>query len=140
MSGVIWAIIAGLTLGLFQLANHRAGQELDTARGNFLLLLASLSVLLAGALLREDFLALLVAPASAWWNFILAGFVHFIGGWTLVTISQKKIGAARTGSLMGVTPLFGAFLAFLFLGERVSLAQTGGILLVVVGVYLVSNG
>jgi drug/metabolite transporter (DMT)-like permease len=140
MSGVVWAVIAGLTLGLFQLANRRAGQELDTARGNFLLLVSALAVLLAGALLTEDVGDLLAAPASAWWNFILAGFVHFIGGWTLVTISQKKIGAARTGSLMGVTPLFGAFLALLFLGELVSVAQTAGISLVVAGVYLVSNG
>lgn len=140
MSGVIWSIIAGLTFGLFQLANRRAGQELDTARGNFILLVAALVVLLAGSLWVEELGTLLAAPASAWWNFILAGFVHFIGGWTLVTISQKKIGAARTGSLMGVTPLFGALLAFLFLGEKVSLVQGGGILLVVMGVYLVSNG
>lgn len=140
MEGVLWAVIAGLTLGLFQLANRRAGQELDTARGNFLLLLSALGVMFAGALLTEDLRSLAAAPASAWWNYILAGFVHFLGGWTLLTISQKRIGAARTGSLMGVTPLFGAILAFLFLGEQVNLAEMAGILLVVAGVYLVSSG
>lgn len=140
MNGVLWAVVAGLTLGLFQLAHRRAGQEIDIQRGNFLLLLAAFTVLLAGSLLTEDIHSLRAAPPAAWWNYILAGFVHFIGGWTLLTISQKKIGAARTGSLMGVTPLFGTLLAFLLLGEQVNPAEIAGIVLVVAGVYLVSNG
>lgn len=140
MNGIHWAIIAGLALGLFQLAHRRAGQEIDIHRGNFLLLVAAFVVLLVGSLLTEDIQSLLTAPTGAWWNYILAGFVHFIGGWTLLTISQKKIGAARTGSLMGVTPLFGGLLAFVFLGEQLNLGELSGIVLVVSGVYLVSHG
>jgi drug/metabolite transporter (DMT)-like permease len=140
MMGAVWAVVAGLTLGLFQLANRRAGQELDTARGNFLLLLAALVVLAGGVLAGEDIRSLAQAPPSAWWNYSLAGFVHFLGGWSLLTISQKRIGAARTGSLMGVTPLFGAFLALLIFGEGLNLAELVGIGLIAAGVYLVSNG
>jgi drug/metabolite transporter (DMT)-like permease len=140
MMGAVWAVVAGLTLGLFQLANRRAGQELDTARGNFLLLLAALVVLVGGVLASEDIRSLAQAPVSAWWNYSLAGFVHFLGGWSLLTISQKRIGAARTGSLMGVTPLFGAVLALLIFGEGLNLAELAGIGLIVAGVYLVSNG
>ena len=38
--------------------------------------------------------------------FGLAGFIHFFVGWTLLSISQKRIGAARTSAIMGVTPFF----------------------------------
>jgi drug/metabolite transporter (DMT)-like permease len=140
MSGVIWALIAGLTLGLFQLAHRRAGQEFDVHRGTFLLLLVSLFVLAGASLFSPDLDLLPTVSRVGWLNFALAGLVHFVGGWTLLSISQKKIGAARTGSLMGATPLFGTFLAFLLLGETVTLVETGGILMIVIGVILVSNG
>jgi drug/metabolite transporter (DMT)-like permease len=140
MSGVLWAIVAGLTLGLFQLAHRRAGQEIDIHRGNFLLLFAAFMVLLAGSVFTQDLSLLWSASAAAWWNYILAGFVHFVAGWSLLTISQKKIGAARTGSLMGVTPLFGAMFAFFLLGEQLSGIELAGIVIIMAGVYLVSNG
>lgn len=140
MSGVIWAVIAGLTLGSFQLAHRRAGQEFDIHRGTFLLLLVSLVVLIGASLFSPDLGQLRTVSWAGWLNFALAGLVHFVGGWTLLSISQKKIGAARTGSLMGATPLFGTILAFLLLGETVSLLETGAILMIVIGVVLVSNG
>lgn len=140
MTGIYWAITAGLLLGLFQLANRKAGKHIDFHRGNFLLLVAAFFVLLTGLIFTQDLNLLLTAPPSAWINFSLAGLVHFLGGWSLLTISQKKIGAARTGSLMGITPLFGALLAFMILGERLSIFAMAGIVLIVFGVYLVSNG
>lgn len=140
MGGVFWATVAGLTLGLFQLAHRRAGREIDIHRGNFLLLVAAFLVLLAGSFLTEDIRLLGSAPLSAWLNYILAGFVHFVAGWSLLTISQKKIGAARTGTLMGVTPLFGTVLAFFLLGEQLNLTELAGIVFIVAGVYWVSNG
>lgn len=140
MSGVFWAVSAGLTLGLFQLAHRRAGQEIDIHRGNFLLLFAAFLILLAGTILTQDISLLYSMPESAWWNYILAGLVHFVVGWSLLTISQKRIGAARTGSIMGVTPLFGAILAYFLLGEQLSLLEMSGIITIISGVYLVSNG
>lgn len=140
MSGALWSIVAGLTLGMFQLSHRRAGQALDVRRGNFILLLACLLVLMAASLLTEDLSKLFRAPIGAHLNFAVAGFIHFVLGWTLLSVSQKKIGAARTGSLIGVTPLFAAGLAALTLGEVISLQGLMGILLVVIGVYFVSNG
>lgn len=140
MSGVSWALVAGLTLGMFQLAHRRAGQEFDIHRGTFLLLLVSLVVLVGASLFSPDLGQLRTVSWTGWINFALAGVVHFVGGWTLLSISQKKIGAARTGSLMGATPLFGTILAFLLLGEMVTLLETGAIVIIVIGVILVSNG
>lgn len=140
MSGVFWGLVAGLTLGLFQLAHRRAGQEFDVHRGTFLLLLVSLVVLACASLFSPDLDQLRSVSWTGWLNFALAGLVHFVGGWTLLSISQKKIGAARTGSLMGATPLFGTIMAFLLLGETVTLVEAGAILMIVIGVILVSNG
>lgn len=82
---------------------------------------------------------LAAAPLSAYLNFAMAGLVHFFIGWTLISLSQNQVGAARTGALVGATPLFAAVVAALTLGEILDLWTILGILLVVGGVYLVSN-
>jgi drug/metabolite transporter (DMT)-like permease len=72
--------------------------------------------------------------------FGLAGFVHFLLGWTFLTLSQKRVGAARTGALIGATPLFAFAVGLVFFGETLSVPVLIGITLVIGGVYLVSNG
>lgn len=140
MNGIAWSIVAALTLGLFQLTHRRAGRVLDVRRGNFILLLACLAVLLVASTLTEDLGMLASATPAAYLNFAAAGFIHFVLGWTLLSVSQKRIGAARTGSLIGVTPLFATGLAALTLGEYLDGWGILGVLLVVAGVFFVSNG
>ena len=36
--------------------------------------------------------------------FAVAGIIHFVLGWTLLTVSQNQIGASRTSALVGPTP------------------------------------
>lgn len=55
-------------------------------------------------------------------------------------IGIAKIGVARAASIKGTSPLFGAALAILFLGERPGWIHLAGILLVVAGVATVSSG
>jgi len=76
----------------------------------------------------------------AYVNFGLAGFVHFFLGWTFLTLSQKLVGAARTGALIGTAPLFAFAVGLVFFGEVLSLPVIIGVILVISGVYLVSNG
>jgi drug/metabolite transporter (DMT)-like permease len=92
------------------------------------------------SLLTEDLGLLRAAPLMAFVNFCLAGFLHFFLGWTFLTLSQKLIGAARTGALIGTTPLFAFAVGLVFFGEVLSLPVIAGIVLVVSGAYLVSNG
>ena len=140
MAGVFWSIVSGVGFGLFQVLNRRAGRYLDTYFGTFILLLVSAVILVAAALATEDLRLLQEAPMSAYANFALAGIVHFFVGWTLISVSQKRVGAARTGAFVGAAPLFGALIAALFLGEFLNLLTLLGIFLVVGGVFLVSNG
>jgi drug/metabolite transporter (DMT)-like permease len=140
MTGVLWAIVAGLGFGVFQSFNRRAGRRIDSYLSTFMLLVMSSIVLVVVSLLTEDLSALREAPLMAYVNFGLAGFIHFFLGWTFLTLSQKLVGAARTGALIGTTPLFAFAVGLVFFGEVLSLPVIVGVILVMSGVYLVSNG
>ena len=140
MTGVWWAIVAGIGFGVFQSFNRRAGRRIDSYLSTFMLLVVSSVVLVVVSLLTEDLSPLREAPLMAYVNFGLAGFVHFFLGWTFLTLSQKLVGAARTGALIGTTPLFAFAVGLVFFGEVLSLPVIIGVILVMSGVYLVSNG
>jgi drug/metabolite transporter (DMT)-like permease len=92
------------------------------------------------SVLTEDLSLLSTSPLRMFANFGLAGFIHFFVGWTFLSLSQKLVGAARTSALIGATPLFGFSVGLLVFGEFLSLPVMLGIILVITGVYLVSNG
>ncbi|MGC9333049.1 MAG: EamA family transporter [Anaerolineae bacterium] len=140
MTGVLWAIVAGVGFGIFQAFNRRAGRSIDSYLSTFLLLFTSSVTLVLVSALTEDLGQLKAAPLMAYLNFGLAGFVHFLLGWTFLTLSQKRVGAARTGALIGTTPVFAFAVGLVFFGETLSLPIIVGIVLVVGGAYLVSNG
>ena len=139
MTGVLWAIVAGIGFGAFQSFNRRAGRSIDSYLSTFMLLVVSAVVLVVVSLLTEDLSLLRKAPLLAYVNFGLAGFVHFFLGWTFLTLSQKLVGAARTGALIGTAPLFAFVVGLAFFGEVLSLPVVIGVILVISGVYLVSN-
>ena len=139
MSGALWAIVAGIGFGVFQSLNRRAVSGMDVYLATFLQLLISALVLAAISLLTVDMSLLSRAPTEALISFALAGFIHFFVGWTFLNISQKRIGAARTSPLIGTTPLFATVIAAATLGEFPSSASLLGIVLIVAGVYIVSN-
>jgi drug/metabolite transporter (DMT)-like permease len=140
MTGALWAIVAGVGFGVFQAFNRRAGRTIDAYVSTLLLLVVSAAVLVTATVLTEDLGQLRHAPWRAFVYFGLAGFVHFTLGWTFLSLSQKRIGAARTGALIGATPLFAFAVGIIFFGEFLSLPIIIGIVLVLAGVYLVSNG
>jgi drug/metabolite transporter (DMT)-like permease len=139
MLGIFWAAVAGAGFGLFQTFNRRAGNGIDVYRATFILILVSAVLLVVFSLATEDLNLLRVAPLSALIYFGLAGIIHFFVSWTLISMSQKQIGAARTGAILGTTPLFATLIAALLLGELLRLPILLGIILVVAGVYLISR-
>jgi drug/metabolite transporter (DMT)-like permease len=140
VTGVLWAIVAGLGFGVFESFNRKAGRSIDSYLSTFMLLVVSSIVLVVVSLLTEDLSPLREAPFMAYVNFGLAGFVHFFLGWTFLTLSQKLVGAARTGALIGTAPLFAFAVGLVFFGEVLSLPVIIGVILVISDVYLVSNG
>jgi len=139
MSGVWWAVVAGLGFGLFQTLNRRAVRGMDVFLATFLQLFVSALVLSGASLATEDLSLLRAASAGTLLNFALAGLIHFFVGWTFLNASQKRIGAARTSPLIGTTPLFAALIAALTLREFPTWLAGIGIVLIVGGVYVISN-
>lgn len=139
MTGALWALVAGLGFGVFQALNRRAVQGMGVMVATFLQLLVSAVVLAGISAATQDLGLLLRAPAVSLLQFALAGGLHFLVGWTLLNASQKRIGAARTSSLIATTPLFGALAAALALQEIPSWSSLAAILLIVAGVYVVNE-
>ncbi len=137
MTGVLWAALAGVGFGLFQATNRAALQGMDVYRSTFIQLVVSAVVLAVASLASGDLALLWGAPAGAVLNFAAAGLIHFFVGWTLLNACQKRLGAARTSSLIATTPLFGAAVAAATLGETPSALAWVGIAFTVAGVYVV---
>ncbi len=138
LTGVLYASLAGIGFGIFQAFNRKARAGFSVYWATFILLFVSAVLMAVGSILTEDLNVLVRAPASAILNFGMAGLIHFFIGWTLITISQNKVGAARTGALVGATPLFATIVAALAFGEFLSLPVLTGVVTVVAGVYFVS--
>jgi drug/metabolite transporter (DMT)-like permease len=140
VSGVIWGAGSGLAFGLFQAVNVRAVRQLDDVYvSTFLqLLVAALVTVVICALAGElD----LIAHASAWGivSFLIAGGLHFFVGWTLLNLSQHRIGAARTSPLLATAPLWGLAIAAVVYGELPHAEAIAGIVLMVIGAITVSS-
>jgi drug/metabolite transporter, DME family len=137
MTGVALAAAAGIGFGLFQSVNRAALRGMDAYASTFLQVLVSAAILVAVSLAAGDPARLAAAPASAWWRFAAAGLVHFSVGWTLLNLSQQRLGAARTSPLLATVPLFGVVIAAVTLREVPGAVELAGVGLMVGGVYAI---
>jgi drug/metabolite transporter (DMT)-like permease len=138
VSGVALGAVAGIGFGLFQVVNRRVNEVADVYVATFGLMAVSTAVLVAISALTGDPGRLRGAPPFALLAFASAGFVHFFLGWTFLGLSQQRLGAARTGALMGSMPLIGAVLVIVLLGETLTLRTLVALLVVVAGVVAIS--
>ncbi|MBS3939533.1 MAG: DMT family transporter [Actinobacteria bacterium] len=138
MAGVLPALGAAIGFAIFQLVNRRALQTVDVYRGTASILAIGAALLMAVAGITGGLALVPEAPVSALLFCAAAGFVHFFCGWTFLAWSQVRLGAARAGILIGTVPLFGALVAAALLDEPLSSLDLVGLVLVVVGVWIVS--
>ncbi len=138
MTGTLWATISGLGFGIFQAFNRRAGRAFEAYFSTFILIAISAVILAMASVLTEDLGQLGKAPVMAYANFGLAGLLHFYVGWTLLSISQNRVGASRTAVLSGSSPLFALFISAMAFDEFLRLPVLAGIFMLMGGVYLVS--
>ena len=140
MSGIIWAILSGLSFGLFQTFNRKASIRKSVFYQTFYLMLISTFVVVMATLAIEDInqLVLLISWQSIFY-FAVAGMIHFVIGWTLFAVSQKVVGASRTSALLGTAPLFATLIGYLIFNEILSFLTLTGITLIMIGIYLVAK-
>jgi drug/metabolite transporter (DMT)-like permease len=139
VTGPALAAAAGLGFGVFQTLNRRAvGGMKDAYLATFVQLLVALGVLVVATLATQDLGLLGDATALSLFYFSLAGVIHFSLGWTLLNMSQMRIGAARSSPLLATTPVFGAAIAVLVLQEVPGWVVWLGVVLVTAGALVVS--
>ena len=139
MGGAAWALFAGVSFGVFQAVNRRANQLIDPYRTTFALLLVAVAGLGIISVATQDLSLLPSAPVYAFVAFGAAGVIHFFFGWTFLSLSQQRIGAANTGVVTAATPLIGSLLAALVLDEALGTIALVAIALVTAGVMLIAR-
>jgi len=137
-AGVVWALVAALGFGFTQILNRKANLLVDAYRTAFGMLVAVELILIARMVATGEFRLLDEAPVRSLALFSASAIVHYIGGWTLLALSQQAIGVARTGALVSAAPIVAALLAVPILGESLTPLTLLGVLLSVGGVTLIS--
>lgn len=136
---IILALLAGIFFALYQLLNRKA--SLRIALTNTMVTLLTTCLVTVGILV-----VILVGPVSSWSlslagivYFSAAGFFHFVLGFTGISLSQKQVGAGRTGALVGTVPIFAAAVGWIFLGEKITLVNIVSISVIVIGATFIST-
>jgi drug/metabolite transporter (DMT)-like permease len=140
LSGAVLATASGVCFGVFQAVNVRAMRSggADPFASMFVQVTIAAALLVVVTLASGDLLEAFDAPLWALAEFALAGLVHFLGGWSLLNLSQKRIGAARTSPLLTTSPVFGVVLALVMVGQVPGALALGAILVMVAGAYVVA--
>jgi len=137
VSGAVVAAASGIGFGLFQTLNIRAVRGMDPFASTFLQIAVAAVALLAASAASGGLGDLAGAPGDSLAWFAAAGLLHFVAGWTLLNVSQKRIGAARTSPLLTTVPLFGIAFAALTVGQLPAAVELPAIALMVLGAYVV---
>jgi drug/metabolite transporter (DMT)-like permease len=137
VSGAVVAAASGIGFGLFQTLNIRAVRGMDPFASTFLQIAIAAVALLVASAASGGLGNLAGAPGDSLAWFAAAGLLHFVAGWTLLNISQKRIGAARTSPLLTTVPLFGIAFAAIAVGQLPAAVELPAIALMVLGAYVV---
>jgi drug/metabolite transporter (DMT)-like permease len=130
--------VAAVGFAFLQASNRKVNQSIDAYRTAFGMLVAVEVVLLVRILVFGDIGLLFDAPPEAVLIFCATTLFHFIGGWTLLALSQQQIGVARTAALASPAPIVGTLIAAVALDEPLTVTIAAGVVLAVVGVALIS--
>jgi len=139
MSGALLAAASGIGFGLFQSVNVRALRGTDDSYAStFVQVSVAAAVLAAASIAAGQLDGVLDAPLWAIGDFALAGLLHFLVGWSLLNLSQQRIGAARTSPLLTTVPVFGIVIAAVTIGQLPGPTAIGAIALMCAGAYVVA--
>jgi drug/metabolite transporter (DMT)-like permease len=139
MSGALLAAASGLGFGLFQSVNVRALRATEDSYASTFVQVGVAALVLAAASIGAGQLdGVLDAPLWAIGDFALAGLLHFLAGWSLLNLSQQRIGAARTSPLLTTVPVFGIVIAAITIGQLPGAIALAAITLRCVGAYVVA--
>jgi len=140
VTGALLAAASGVGFGLFQSINARAVRRTeDPFASTFVQVGVAAAALTLAALLSGELAGAFHAPLWALGDFAIAGLLHFLCGWSMLNLSQQRIGAARTSPLLTTVPVFGVVIAAITLGQLPGAPTLVAIAVMVSGAYVVAT-
>jgi len=137
-TGIFYALIAGLFWGSSPVLVKRGLVGSDVSAATLYQQATILLTLVLAAVIEGNLMAQRISP-SPLAVFVVTGIVGAYLGRTLFIKSVAQIGASRAQSLNNSSPLITVLLAALLLGETLSPAVLGGVLLIIAGVFFVTK-
>ena len=137
-TGIFYAVVAGLFWGSSPVLVKRGLVGSNVSAATLYQQATILLTLVFAAVLEGNLTAQSIAPQPLA-VFVATGFVGAYLGRTLFVKSVAQIGASRAQSLNNSSPLITVLLAALLLGETLTPAVLGGVLLIVAGVFFVTK-
>ena len=137
LRGLVFALLGTLAFTVFALV----GRAMARDRMHTLILTAIPLGLGGGALLAValPFEGLPVMTPRAWMVVIWLALINTALGYVLYNHALRILQALEMNIMLNLTPLGTALLAWMFLGERLSPLQWAGMLIVILGVFLVQQ-
>lgn len=139
MTGVMWALAMAAMFGFSQLSSRKGLTGISVDQGTFIMVVVSVLLMVIPFFWLSGPELVSQSNAVSLVYFMLAGIIHFVGGFTAMNKSISTIGAARTGSLIATTPLFATFIAAFTLRELLNAPMVAGVIIVIAGVLLISS-
>jgi transporter family protein len=137
-TGIFYALAAGLFWGSSPVLVKRGLVGSDVSAATLYQQATILLTLVLAAVIEGDLMAQRISPLPLA-VFVVTGVVGAYLGRTLFVKSVAQIGASRAQSLNNSSPLITVLLAALLLGEALSPAVLGGVLLIITGVFFVTR-
>ena len=136
--GVITGLLSGLAMTAYSLAGKESARRgipawtaVGYSFGAAALFLFAANLLFPVSASRS---LLPVLDASGWTAFILLAMGPTVGGYGLYTLSMSYLPASIVNLIATLEPSLTAAQAYIFLGERLTLAQISGSLMILAGV------
>jgi len=135
-SGDLWMLAAVAMWGIYSVCGRWAMKTVSP-------LMSTLYSGIFGVAVMLPFNVTTFTISHTNWSFWLAlfyvGVLATVVSMVLWNIGVQKVGATSAGMFLNFNPVFTAILAFLLLGERMTLIQLLGSVIVIVGCYLFSR-
>ncbi len=138
-SGDLWVLSAAISWAVYSVLVRHRPTQLDPFLRLTAITLAGVIVLLPLTIIEA---ATVGVPPIEWRSLVAAAIVGLLpgfGAYQAYSWLLREIGAARTGLILYLTPVYVAFFAWLFLGEPVRWYHGMGAVLVFAGIFLASR-
>ena len=133
--GLIFGLFAGMFYAGFMLLAQLGRKQLNTISFLFISTLAT-TIFLGIFMLIRDF-EFSGFSSKAWILFIIMGVFIQAGAWFLINFAQGYLPASLVSPTLLAQPVLAGLIAFLMLGEELTIWQILGGIIVVVGIYTV---